>query len=105
MEQSGAADVALGDLIMVVLFCSLALNLILLLWMCFSACSCSKPKPTEPNTEGSSSEMLDLFIFPASGECYHLAGCHFLRQKTKKPRESVLYRPCKYCICKGKKVQ
>ena len=105
MVESGANDVALGDLIMVVLFCSLALNLILVSWMCLSACSCSKSKPTEPKTEGST-EMLDLIIFPASGECYHLPGCHFLTQKTKKTRESRLYRPCKYCIIfKGKKVQ
>ena len=88
MVESGANDVALGDLIMVVLFCSLALNLILVSWMCLSACSCSKSKPTEPKTEGST-EMLDLIIFPASGECYHLPGCHFLTQKTKKHAKVV----------------
>jgi len=43
MVESGANDVARGDLIMVLLFCSLALNLILVSWMCLSAASRSPP--------------------------------------------------------------
>ena len=94
----------LGDVIVVALLASLALNFILLTFLCCS--STAKPKESaKPSTHmpgknvaeaAATSEAVSTIVYFDRSEVYHKPQCgHVTKVKSGKPKE---LRPCKNCF-------